>query len=83
MLDPNPDPPTKELTMSDKNPDKTGLTRRSFLGTAAITGAAGLVAGAHMPAAHGKDAKAGANGVPGHVGPGELDEYYAFNSSGQ
>ena len=31
--------------MSDKTPEKAGLTRRSFLGTAAITGAAGLVAG--------------------------------------
>ncbi|CAB3686765.1 MULTISPECIES: TAT-dependent nitrous-oxide reductase [Achromobacter] len=69
--------------MSDKNPDKAGLTRRSFLGTAAITGAAGLVAGAQISTAHGKDAKGGANGVLGHVAPGELDEYYAFNSSGQ
>lgn len=69
--------------MSDKNPDKTGLSRRSFLGTAAITGAAGLVGGAQLSTAHGKDAKAGAAGQSGHVAPGELDEYYAFNSSGQ
>ena len=68
--------------MSEKTPEKTGLTRRGFLGTAAITGAAGLVAGAHIPTAHGKEGKAGA-GVLGHVAPGELDEYYAFNSSGQ
>ncbi|MGY6273302.1 TAT-dependent nitrous-oxide reductase [Achromobacter denitrificans] len=69
--------------MSDKNPEKAGLTRRSFLGTAAITGAAGLVAGAQIPTAHGKDAKGGANGVLGHIAPGDLDEYYAFNSGGQ
>ncbi|MGN6658743.1 MAG: twin-arginine translocation signal domain-containing protein, partial [Achromobacter mucicolens] len=69
--------------MSDKTPEKAGLTRRSFLGTAAITGAAGLVAGAQMSTAHGKDAKSGNGGVLGHVAPGELDEYYAFNSSGQ
>ncbi|MEN4918317.1 TAT-dependent nitrous-oxide reductase [Achromobacter spanius] len=68
--------------MSENTPEKAGLSRRSFLGTAAITGAAGLVAGAHIPTAHGKEGKAGA-GVLGHVAPGELDEYYAFNSSGQ
>ncbi|MFY0477020.1 TAT-dependent nitrous-oxide reductase [Achromobacter marplatensis] len=69
--------------MSDKNPDKAGLTRRSFLGTAAITGAAGLVGGAQLSTAHGKEAKTGAGAVLGHVGPGDLDEYYAFNSGGQ
>lgn len=68
--------------MSEKTPEKAGLSRRSFLGTAAITGAAGLVAGAQIPTAHGKEGKPGA-GVLGHVAPGELDEYYAFNSSGQ
>lgn len=69
--------------MSDKTPEKAGLSRRSFLGTAAITGAAGLVAGAQIPTAHGKEGKSGGGAVLGHVAPGELDEYYAFNSSGQ
>ncbi|MBR8653264.1 TAT-dependent nitrous-oxide reductase [Achromobacter sp. Marseille-Q0513] len=69
--------------MSESNAPKSGLSRRSFLGTAAITGAAGLVAGSHLPVAHGKDAKPAAGGQTSHIGPGELDEYYAFNSSGQ
>ena len=68
--------------MSESNAPKSGLSRRSFLGTAAITGAAGLVAGSHLPVAHGKDA-ARRRRPDSHIGPGELDEYYAFNSSGQ
>ena len=62
--------------MSESNAPKSGLSRRSFLGTAAITGAAGLVAGSHRRARQG-------GGQTSHIGPGELDEYYAFNSSGQ
>jgi len=67
--------------MSDQKPDRTGLSRRGFLGTAALSGAAGLVGGAHLSGAYAKDAKA--NGQSGHIAPGELDEYYAFNSGGQ
>src|SRR3546814_15867444 len=67
--------------MSDQKPDRTGLSRRGFLGTAALSGAAGLVGGAHLTGAHAKDSKAG--GQSGHIAPGELDEYYAFNSGGQ
>ena len=37
--------PYLESPMSESNAPKSGLSRRSFLGTAAITGAAGLVAG--------------------------------------
>ncbi|OZI72682.1 MULTISPECIES: TAT-dependent nitrous-oxide reductase [Bordetella] len=67
--------------MSDQKTDRTGLSRRGFLGTAALSGAAGLVGGAHLSGAHAKDDKPG--GQSGHVAPGELDEYYAFNSGGQ
>ena len=67
--------------MSDQKPDRTGLSRRGFLGTAALSGAAGLVGGTQLSSAYAKDSKAG--GQPGHVAPGELDEYYAFNSGGQ
>lgn len=67
--------------MSDQKPDRTGLSRRGFLGTAALSGAAGLMGGAHLTGAHAKDNKAA--GQSGHIAPGELDEYYAFNSGGQ
>ncbi|MBO9357450.1 TAT-dependent nitrous-oxide reductase [Bordetella petrii] len=67
--------------MSDQKPDRTGLSRRGFLGTAALSGAAGLVGGAHLSGAQAKDAKS--TGQSGHIAPGELDEYYAFNSGGQ
>ena len=33
--------------MSDKKQDKTNLSRRTFLGTAALTGTAGFVGGMH------------------------------------
>ncbi|MDY0272300.1 MAG: TAT-dependent nitrous-oxide reductase [Advenella sp.] len=68
--------------MSEQKSDKVGLSRRSFLGTAALTGATGLVGGAHLPSFAAKDDKSG-KGLKYEVGPGELDEYYAFNSSGQ
>ncbi|OZI16188.1 MULTISPECIES: TAT-dependent nitrous-oxide reductase [Bordetella] len=67
--------------MSDQKPDRTGLSRRGFLGTAALSGAAGLMGGAHLTGAHAKDNKSA--GQSGHIAPGELDEYYAFNSGGQ
>lgn len=68
--------------MSDQKSDKTVLSRRGFLGTAAISGAAGLVGGTHMPA-FAKNEKKGSKGLSTEVGPGDLDEYYAFSSGGQ
>ena len=66
--------------MSDHTSDKSGLSRRGFLGTAALTGAAAV--GATHLTANAKDApKKGHQSV--EVAPGELDEYYAFSSSGQ
>ncbi|MBV6271869.1 TAT-dependent nitrous-oxide reductase [Alcaligenaceae bacterium CGII-47] len=68
--------------MSDQpKADKTGLSRRGFLGTAALSGAAGLVGGTHLPV-YAKDDKH-KKGQSAEVGPGELDEYYAFASGGQ
>ncbi len=66
--------------MSEQHTEKPGLSRRNFLGTAAVSGAAGLVGGSHLPATA-KDKKSGSQKA--HIEPGELDEYYAFNSSGQ
>lgn len=75
------------MTTRDDNP---GVNRRRILGTAVVAGAAGAAAGAGLgpfalssPAA----AQAARPAGPGHqkfeVGPGELDEYYVFFSSGQ
>jgi len=68
--------------MSDHTRDKSGLSRRGFLGTAALTGAA-AVGATHLTAnaKDDKDKKKGHQSV--EVAPGELDEYYAFNSGGQ
>src|SRR5690606_1121195 len=67
--------------MSDQKPDRTGLSRRGFLGTAALSGAAGLMGGAHLIGAHAKDNTSAEQA--GHIASGELDEYYAFNPGGQ
>ena len=78
--------------MSDDKLNQTGLSRRSFLGTAAVSGAG--IAGAGLLGLAGcsnKSEGGAAGGTAGsaaadhsdYVGPGELDQYYAFNSGGQ
>ncbi|MBP8876183.1 MAG: TAT-dependent nitrous-oxide reductase, partial [Neisseria sp.] len=79
--------------MSDDKLNQTGLSRRSFLGTAAVSGAG--IAGAGLLGLAGcsnKSEGGAASGTAGssaaadhsdYVGPGELDQYYAFNSGGQ
>ncbi|MCP1771655.1 nitrous-oxide reductase [Neisseria perflava] len=85
--------------MSDEKLDQNGLSRRSFLGTAAVSGAgiagAGLLGLAGCAKGEGEKgaasgasvAKAGSHGASGEmtseVGPGELDQYYGFLSGGQ
>ena len=72
--------------MSDKQRDDSRMTRRQVLGgtasaaaIAGTSGVAGLVGGAAVTS---RDAKAAA-APEAHVGPGDLDEYYGFWSSGQ
>ena len=79
--------------MSEDKLNQTGLSRRSFLGTAAVSGAG--IAGAGLLGLAGcsnKSEGGAASGTAGssaaadhsdYVGPGELDQYYAFNSGGQ
>lgn len=80
--------------MSDEKLNQTGLSRRSFLGTAAASGAglagasllglAGCSNNGEGSTASGAAGSAVAGGDhSSYVGPGELDQYYAFNSGGQ
>ena len=78
--------------MSDQQRDKDGLSRRDLLGgsakaatlagfgaAATATGVAGFTAGSALRPTEVQAADA----VKGHVGPGDLDDYYGFWSSGQ
>ncbi len=67
--------------MSENTQDKHGLSRRAFLGTAALSGAA-VVSATHIGNAL-ADTKKALDGQNAHIEPGELDQYYAFNSGGQ
>ncbi len=79
----------KDPTVQSKTEEKTGITRRGFLGASAVAGAAGITGVAGVAglasgvmtreafAAAAKDAIAKAT-----VHPGELDEYYGFWSGG-
>ena len=67
----------------DPKPPASGISRRQILGTTAIAAAAGAIG-------VGAGTQLGRGGSTGHksaqsaaVAPGELDEYYAFFSSGQ
>lgn len=71
--------------MADDN-DK-GLSRRRLLGTATIAGAAGIVGATGTMTARefvvAAKAAQRSSGDTYEVRPGDLDEYYGFNSSGQ
>ncbi|HXH03466.1 MAG TPA: TAT-dependent nitrous-oxide reductase [Candidatus Competibacteraceae bacterium] len=70
--------------MTDEH-EKYGITRRGFLGTVALSSLAGVGLSSGLLASATRTAAAA--GEAGHskieVGPGELDEYYGFWSSGQ
>lgn len=66
--------------MSEDN--KLKMKRRGFLGAAVATG--GAVAGGAGLLASSQTASAEAASEPSdHVAPGDLDQYYVFNSGGQ
>lgn len=79
----------KDPSVHNKKEEKTGITRRGFLGASAVAGAAGITGVAGVAglasgvmtreafAAAAQDAMAKAT-----VHPGELDEYYGFWSGG-
>lgn len=67
--------------MSEKENTKHGISRRGFLGTAVISGGTGLLAGTRSGDVLAK--KSDSKALSDHVAPGDLDEYYAFNSGGQ
>ena len=68
-------------------PEKTGVTRRDLIGsTAKIATVGGVVAAGSpgsLPADPPRKAHAATDAGSAYVGPGQLDEYYGFWSSGQ
>lgn len=69
-----------------KKEDHVSTSRRHFLGTVAAsgTGLAGASVLGFSAASLNNAEAAGTDNLPSsHIGPGELDEYYAFSSSGQ
>ncbi len=81
--------PPDDTTAPDARPtpdEDAALGRRGLLGTTArLAGAAGVVGALSGTALTGFGRRAtAATGTPSHeVRPGDLDEYYGFNSSGQ
>src|SRR5690554_7826082 len=72
-----------DLTKSLPDAPEGGLTRRRFMGAAAlagVAGATGLGSSVMTREAWAAAAEEARNSV--HVGPGELDEYYGFWSGG-
>lgn len=63
-----------------KDSEKSGVTRRSFLGATALAGVAGTGLGTSMMGM--TPARAEDKGHKAFVEPGELDEYYGFWSGG-
>ena len=61
--------------------EKMKFKRRGFLGAAAATGGVVATGGAVLPKAFAQEGKHEGQSI--HVNPGEHDEYYVFNSSGQ
>ena len=66
--------------MSDNN---IKLKRRGFLGAVAATGGVVAAGGTLLPKAFAQNEAKSEEGQNIHINPGELDEYYVFNSSGQ